>query len=553
MNNALSNFLSSKSAATSLTALALLLSGCAAVDSQKIAKDTNDKAADRKAVMAEAFQKDFAGKTANSSFVVIKDEIFVASKSSTSKGDANLPALFDSVVLRFPGRYTLAALAERITKETRIPVTIDADVARASEGSQPINVAIQRSKDAFAQQREVNPFVNTEESIDIYRNTPNTLYSEEFELDYTGPLGELLDLVAAKGRISWEYKKGAITFSKTTTKTFFVNALPGKLSSRRTINTSVGGSGAGGSSPAGDGSIRTEANFSPIESIAESIKSLLSPIGKMTTNETSGTITITDIKSVIDRADRIVRLENELMNRQVRVRVDFLSVKYDGSAQAGIDLNLALANVTNAGDLEAVDVTPGGSLVSGDAGSLSYRIKGIDFDASLLLRALSTIGETTVLSRKAVTTLNRQSSPIVVANQTTYIAETTPANGGLTGGGAVGLVPGTVNTGLSLDILPIVTPDNKLIIQMALDISELVRIDRASSGEGPNQQQIQTPEVNTMSFLERVTMENGETLVMVGYERDLSRSDGRNGLSGISSTGSQKREAFLIALTPTLD
>lgn len=530
--------------------LAIAVSGCAAIDSQKIATETKDKVADRKAVMAETFKRDFGGTTAKSPLVTTKNEIFVASKSATSKGDSNLPAIFDSVVLRFPGRFTLAALAERITKETRIPVTIDADVARASEGAQPVNIAVKKDARSLAEQEMINPFVTTDDAVDVYRNTPNNVYSEEFDLDYTGPLAELLDLVAAKGRISWEYKKGVITFSKTTTKTFFLNVLPGNINTTRSIRASVGG---GEQAPAGSGSITSRSEFSPLDNVSESIKAILSPLGKMTSNPASGTITVTDIKGVIDRVDKLVRLENELLNRQVRIRVDFLSVRYDGTAQAGVDLNLAIANVTNRGDIEAVDITPGGSLVSGDAGNLSYRISGVDFNASLLLQALSTVGETTVLSRKALTTLNRQSAPIVVSNQTTYLAETTPPVGGLGGGGAPGLVPGTVNTGLSLDVLPIITPDNNLIIQMALDISELVSLGTVSSGSGASLQQIQTPEVNAMSFLERVTMKNGETLVMVGYERDLSRSQGRDALTGISSSGSQTREAFLIALTPTLD
>lgn len=528
------------------------LAGCTGINTQTIAKDTSDKVAERKVAMAQAFKENYSGEPRVSPYVVSKNEIFIASRSSTTRGDSRLPAMFDSMVLRFPGRYTLAAVAERITKETRIPVSIDADVARASEGAQPLNIAIQKDANSYAELDQINPFVNSKDAIDIYRNTPNTLYSEEFELDYTGTLSELLDLIATKGRLSWEYRKGVITFSKTLTKTFFVNALPGKTSIRREIRTSVGGTDAG-AAPAGSGTISTDAQSSPLTSISDAIKSLLSPVGKISTNESSGTITVTDIKEVIDRADELVRLENDLMNRQVRIRVDFISVRYNGSAQAGIDLNVALANITNGGDLENINLTPGGGLVTGDAGQLTYRITGTNFNASLLLQALNTIGDTTVLNRKAVTTLNRQSSPIVLTNQTTYLKETTPSIGGLAGGGAPGLLPGTVNTGLSLDVLPIVTPDNKLIIQLALDISELIRLGTISTGSGETLQQIQTPEVSAMSFLERVTMENGETLVMVGYERDLSRASDRDGLSGFSSTGEQTREAFLIALTPTID
>ena len=163
--------------------LAAGLAGCTGINTQTISKDTSDKVAERKVAMAQAFKENYSGEPRVSPYVVSKNEIFIASRSSTTRGDSRLPAMFDSMVLRFPGRYTLAAVAERVTKETRIPVSIDADVARASEGAQPLNIAIQKDANSYAELDQINPFVNSKDAIDIYRNTPNTLYSEEFELD----------------------------------------------------------------------------------------------------------------------------------------------------------------------------------------------------------------------------------------------------------------------------------------------------------------------------------------------------------------------------------
>lgn len=533
-----------------------VLSGCAAVQTAQIQNAAEDKSEQRRAVMKEALVKNYTGEAKESPLVVSRDSIYVASKSSTTRSDANVPAVFDQIFLRFPGRYTLAALAERITKETRIPVTISEDLAAGGGSTAPINIAVNnaRAEMGFGAR---DPFAMGEEtkgSIDVYRNTPNSLYAEEFELDFNGSLTDMLDLIAAKGRISWEYRRGTIHFSKTITRTFFVNSLPGTTGTTRSMRASVGGSGGQGSAPAGSGSISTSIEFDPLASVSEAIATLMTPSGKLATNKSSGTIVVTDIKEALDRIERVVDQENLLLNRQVRIRVDFLSVRYSNNAQAGVDLNLAFANILNNGDVAGINVTPGGGLVGGDAGSATFRVTGLDYDASLLVRALSTLGKTTILGRKAVTTLNRQSAPIVVSNQTVYLASTTPGAAGANGGaGAPGLQPGTVNTGLSMDVLPIITPDNSLIIQFALDISELIRIGSISTGSGETLQQIQTPEVSAMSFLERVSMKNGETLVMVGYERDLTRSNGRDSLLGVSSEGSEEREAFLISLTPYLD
>lgn len=538
---------------------ALVLSGCAAVNTVAIKEKTENKIEDRKAIMKDSLSKNFAGEVRESSLVVSRDSIYVASRSSATRSDSTIPVAFQQIFLRFPGRYTLAALSERITKETRIPVTLSEELATQSGSTQsPLNVAINNAIISDGIPRpDRDPFAiggtTSSGPVDVYRNTPNSLYAEEFELDFRGSLSELLDLVAAKGRISWEYKKGAIHFSKTITRTFFVNSLPGTTGTQRSIRASVGGAGTG-SAPAGNGSISTSIEFDPLESVTQVIQTLMSQGGKMSANKSTGTITVTDLKENLDRIENIVELENSLLNRQVRVRVDFLSVRYNANAQAGIDLNVAFSRLNSNNDLAGVNVVPGGGLTGGDAGQASFRLTGTDFDATLLASALSTIGKTTILGRKAVTTLNRQSSPIVVSNQTIYLASTTPAPAGVNGGGGVpGLTPGTVNTGISMDVLPIITPDNTLIIQFALDISELIRIGSISTGSGPTLQQIQTPEVSAMSFLERVTMKNGETLVMVGYERDLSRTNGRDALTGLSSDGSEEREAFLISMTPYLD
>ena len=53
------------------------------------------------------------------------------------------------------------------------------------------------------------------------------------------------------------------------------------------------------------------------------------------------------------------------------------------------------------------------------------------------------------------------------------------------------------------------------MLQYSGDISSLIRIGQVSSGGST----IQTPEVDTRNFLQRVIMNGGETLVVTGFEQ----------------------------------
>jgi type IVB pilus formation R64 PilN family outer membrane protein len=112
-------------------------------------------------------------------------------------------------------------------------------------------------------------------------------------------------------------------------------------------------------------------------------------------------------------------------------------------------------------------------------------------------------------------TINNQPAPIQVGRQTTYLASSTTTIGTGGAGNTVSLSPGVITTGFSMNVLPHILDNGKMMLQYSGDISALTKITTVTSGDTS----IQTPEIDTRNFMQRVIMNTGETLVVTGFEQ----------------------------------
>jgi type II secretory pathway component GspD/PulD (secretin) len=104
-------------------------------------------------------------------------------------------------------------------------------------------------------------------------------------------------------------------------------------------------------------------------------------------------------------------------------------------------------------------------------------------------------------------------------------------------------------------ILPVILDSNRVLLQTAMQVSELREIKAFTSGSGSSAQSIQLP--NTVSFasLQRVSVPAGQTLVMVGYEREQAQADDTDvirGLLPIAKRGGRSKQGTVILITPRL-
>ena len=513
---------------------------------------------------------------AETAYITKVQDAWLGSSLVAIKDRVDLPAAFRRpFTLSFEQKVRLPDIAEKLSQVTNIPVRIRPDVFMNANSLVPGGQAMMASAAAGAPPGSAVP-------LSVYggASAPTSAaaqqsYAQEMKLNYSGTLPGLLDMVATRFGISWEYANDRIEFYRLVTKTFEVKANPGSSKFTSGIAKSGGQSGSGGGSSGSFSSttdVSMESSFSVWTSMEAAIKAMLSQAGKVAISQATGSVTVTDASEIVERVSKYIDHENKLLTRQVALRVEVISVSLDDGAEAGLDWNLVYQRLSDAGTPKWAFTLGGAApLTSALAGSLGVQVLTpantggqnwrLGDGTQALFKALNTVGKASILSTASSTTLNRQPVPIAITKQVSYLARTTPAaaGAGATGGtGVPGLEPGQVTTGFLLNVLPTVLDGDSVLLQFSLDVSNLDRIQTIGTGSGATLQQIQTPEVSGTQTLNRVSLRNGQTLVLSGFERTTDQYDKRGltkdtagGLFGTYS-GHAKREAVVITVTPVI-
>jgi type IVB pilus formation R64 PilN family outer membrane protein len=104
-----------------------------------------------------------------------------------------------------------------------------------------------------------------------------------------------------------------------------------------------------------------------------------------------------------------------------------------------------------------------------------------------------------------------------------------------------------------MSILPHVLANGTVMLQFSTDISALRQIRTVSS----NGTSIESPELDTRNFLQRVAMKSNETLIISGFEQTDDNLEKRgvgapaNYLLGGGFKAKSEKEIIVILVTPT--
>jgi len=454
-------------------------------------------------------------------------------------------AVFDKTVASLP------ELAERISVRTGLPVKVtpDAlDVAAAMRGA---------AGSAGAPAVPLPP--------GGVPPAPSAARSAAVRIYYTnGNLRGLLDTAAARFGVSWKYADGAIQFFHTASRTFQINTLPGDstfnasvtsgATSSPSTGTGGGAAGAGGGGATANGvtannsqNTAVASKLSVYGSIESVIKAMLSSYGKVVISPATGSITVVDTPDTLARVGAYIENENKTLERQVVINVTVLSVSLTDSDAYGINWNLVYTTLRKTYGLTSVPFGLDGTRFS--AGVLGdSRFAG----STAIIDALSKQGKVRRQTTASVITLNNQVVPLQVAKQTSYLqqSQTTvvPQVGTTTT-----LIPGTVTSGFNMSILPHVLANGTVLLQFSTDISALNNIREVQSGTS----KIETPEIDTRNFLQRVAMKSNETLIISGFEQTDDNLDrqgvgsARNVALGGGVKAASAKESIVILITPT--
>lgn len=375
------------------------------------------------------------------------------------------------------------------------------------------------------------------------------------QLTYTGNLSGFMDLACARFGLSWEYRDNQVVIFRTITKTFVVYALPGDTTLDSKIsNQSAGGGGAGATAASSNSTHNTGVSFSALSvwtAMDQSIKGMLTSYGKASVTPATGTVTVTDVPYAVSRIGRFVAEQNKSLSRQVVLTVKVLSVSVTDLDNYGINWNLVYNNVTKTVGATFASNFPQNIAASALKLSVLPASKGVLSGSDAIVSAISQQGNVSLVTSAKVTTLNNQAVPVQVGKQTAYLASsstTSTPNVGTT----ASLTPGVVTTGFSMNLLPHILEEGRMLLQYAIDLSTLNQMVTVNSGTSS----IQTPEIQTRNFMQRVAVHSGETLVLSGFEQTengaVNQGTGQasNTWLGGGITGRRTHDVIVVLVTP---
>ena len=546
----------------SLVALTVLSSGCANTRlSPQIDKDV-----DASTKQASAKVKQLEQTTQKKSVVEHQQGMWLAGKPIALEKTRQLPAQLLQQITMNREVNSLNDVAERITVNTGIPVFITPEAANpmAMTGGAPGMPAAGGMPGVPGMAPPLPSPIGGMPGTPGMSGLPGQFgMFQPYSISYKGPVSGLLDLVAAKYGVSWEFREGRIVFFLTDTKTFTINAIPGTSKLQATVSsTTSGGSGSSGSgistsstSTSNGQSTSVDSDLSVWQGIEDSIKSMLSTRGKVIVSPATGTVTVTDTPNILSRVESYVDDENAKLSKQVMINVKVLSVNLSDKDQYGINWNVVFNQLSKNFGWTYSNAFP----VDSGASSLALKVLNTATATNLtqlagsqaIINAFSTQGKVSLVTSASVTTLNNQPVPVQVGRDTSYIqsvSTTATTNAGTT----ATITPGIVSSGFSMNLLPHMLDNNKLLLQYAIDISTLLDLKSVTSGG----QTIQTPDMDKRNFLQRVALKSGETLILSGFEQSSNNmtrqgvGSPQNSALGGGINANTGRDVIVIMITP---
>ncbi len=278
-------------------------------------------------------------------------------------------------------------------------------------------------------------------------------------------------------------------------------------------------------------------NFAQAAEIKESLEGALSERGKVTVNERTNALLITDIPARLANLEEIIR---ELDTRAVQITIEarLIEVILDEGEDIGIDWNV-VGGITRGAvrpttfpfeadhSLGDFATTPGAGFAPGEDFPM---METADFTFGVLsaeafravLHLLETRAETSILSAPKITTLSNEEAKLLTGIRHPVPTMTFSYERG------VWEVTGYefIDVGVILTVTPTARPGGEIIMELKPEVSEIL-------GEIPFLGGLTVPVVATKEAETRVMVGDGETIVIGG----LMRTEERDRLSQVPLLG----------------
>ena len=531
----------------SLTALGTaigVLSGCTAAikTTQELEKNQG------------VVEKDFSGSYVKSSAAAASnDEASTTNFGKTTKNwvdpvplprtekEKPLPDFFKKKIsMTMPGTIMVSEVLSEMQRSVGIKFILTPDVYDASGG---VGTILTANGQAGGAAKKANPLM-------------------VFDFVYNGSLEQGLDLLCAKINLSWKWNGNAIEIYRYDTKTYNIAALSGTTNMSSNVDLkgdttkSTSGSGSSGGATGGESNSKVSrtSSITTWDEVKAYILAQLSPGGTMAVLESAGSITIKDIPLVHKRVDKAINDLNAKLTKQIYLNVDIYAVNRSDGDDVGLDLSsVSWANSSKVTGITYSKVGTGPT--NAVAGNCNIGIaKQMWGNPQFVVRALSTLGEASIVNQFSVTTLSGQPTPIATNRKVGYLKKRTTTIDATSGAQSVSLDPDEISEGINLNVTPKIEPTGDVLLEYAMNLSQLEELKSFPSATDPNM--IQLPTSTLKSMLQRAVLRSGETLVLSGFKQKTASTikTGVGHPSNLLMGGGQKYDTayqyLVITVTP---
>lgn len=216
------------------------------------------------------------------------------------------------------------------------------------------------------------------------------------------------------------------------------------------------------------------------------------------------------------------------LSRQVLIEVKVVETKlYDATAY-GVDWS-QVVRVAGLAEPALATISTAGSVfdAAGGSGASAAMVAYSGIDVSGVLKALGEIGKISMISQPRLFVVNNQSAIIQLTQGENYISKITSTVSTTSTSTSVDV--GVVQTGVSLLLIPKISPDNK---QVTLFLTPMITELEGMKQVTVDSVAVELPKTSYRGFGSTVTIKDGETIII-------------GGLQGSKTTGSKKGVPYL--------
>ncbi|PUA41490.1 PilN family type IVB pilus formation outer membrane protein [Pseudomonas protegens] len=461
-----------------------------------------------------------------------------------------------AITLNRQGAISLNEVAQRIVSVCGVPVTVTPDATMAlgtREGGKTEQI---QGQIPVPDANGMLPLASmgAAQAVPVRSTGAGALNG----LNWSGSLSGLLDSLSSRLGLSWRYEGGKVLFYYLETRSFPVEFMDAQAEFRSRVvsgTTSTAGVTGGQSGNAIGGDSNTsqtttmEVKASLYADLQKSVETMLTPsLGRMFLS--AGQLTVTDSPQVLEAVERFVAGRNRELNRQVVLNVEVLNVESRNKDQLGIDWKAVFKNSNLKLSLTSAFT---GAAENAMSGGLSI-VDGTLADSSAFIRALSTQGRVSLVTKQASTTSNMTPLPMQVAEQEDYVAQVT-AQSTANVGTATSIQPATITTGFNMTLLPYIKADGRnLQLQFSISLSDPPSRRTFTSGESS----VELLNTKLKTVNQRVNLKSGQTIVLSGFQQTSRKADkqgvatpGFFGLGG-GQKGEDGETMLVILITPII-